>query len=255
MPTVTGIDKFREAMLGHEKEYVLIGGGACSILFDDVGDTFRLTKDLDVVVLVDDCDPSFGRAIWGFVRSGGYEAWKRKEGNCVYYRFVLPPGSPNVGEYPGEIELFARRPDFVLENEGSHIAPLSFDETVSSLSAIILNDGYYDFIRANAESIGGITTLSALYIIPLKMRARVDNWRLHDEGKQISEKVLKKHRNDVVKLSDLLPADARLELGGQLRIDAELFLTDLREYASRENSRKKRAILEETLEFLYGVYL
>ena len=37
MPRVTGIDSFREAMAGHEGEYVLIGGGACSMLFDEVG--------------------------------------------------------------------------------------------------------------------------------------------------------------------------------------------------------------------------
>lgn len=28
MPTIAGIDKFKEAMAGHESEYVLIGGGA-----------------------------------------------------------------------------------------------------------------------------------------------------------------------------------------------------------------------------------
>lgn len=66
MSVVAGINRFKETMRGHEGEYVLIGGGACSLLFDEVGVDFRLTKDLDVVVLVDDADPSFGRAIWAF---------------------------------------------------------------------------------------------------------------------------------------------------------------------------------------------
>ena len=72
MPRVAGIESFREAMAGHESEYVLIGGGACSLLFDEVGADFRLTKDLDIVVLVDDASPSFARALWEFVRAGGY---------------------------------------------------------------------------------------------------------------------------------------------------------------------------------------
>ena len=80
MPTVAGIERFKEAMAGHEGGYVLIGGGACSILFDDAGASFRLTKDLDVVVLVDKAGPSFGRAMWDFIRDGGYEAGRRSEG-------------------------------------------------------------------------------------------------------------------------------------------------------------------------------
>lgn len=166
MPRVAGIERFREAMSGHEGEYVLIGGGACSILFDEAGANFRLTKDLDIVVLVDDAGPSFGRAVWGFVREGGYEAGKRREGGCTYYRFTLPEDSPNTGAFPGEIELFARHPDFELEDEGSHVAPLPFDGTVSSLSAIILDDGYYEFIRANVTTADGVPLLSALHIIP-----------------------------------------------------------------------------------------
>ena len=194
MSVVAGIEKFKKAMLGHEEKYVLIGGGACSILFDDAGGNFRLTKDLDVVVLVDDADPSFGRAIWDFIKEGGYESSKRREGGCIYYRFDLPKKSPNKGIYPGEIELFSRRPDFVLEDEKAHIVPLPFDETVSSLSAIILDDGYYEFIRENAVQIEGVSLLSALHIIPLKMRAHIDNMHLYSEGIRISEKNLSKHR-------------------------------------------------------------
>lgn len=255
MSTVAGIERFREAMSGHEGEYVLIGGAACSILFDEAGADFRLTKDLDVVVLVDDAGPSFGRAMWDFVREGCYDAGSRREGGCAYYRFTLPEGSPNVGILPGEIELFARHPDFVLEDEGAHVAPLPFDGAVSSLSAIILDDGYYEFIRDNAMSIGGVSTLAALHIIPLKMRAHVDNRRLRDEGVGISEKALRKHRADVAALVDLLPVSARLPLDGQMRADAEAFLSDFEVYASRETNRKRRAALEDALGFLRGVYL
>ncbi len=255
MSVVAGIERFKEAMSGHEGEYVLIGGGACSLLFNEAGIDFRLTKDLDVVVLVDDAGPSLGRAIWDFVRDGGYETGKRKEGGCTYYRFTLPADSPHAGTFPGEIELFARHPDFILEDEGSHVAPLPFDGTVSSLSAIILDDGYYEFIRKNATSVEGVSTLTALRIILLKMRARVDNNRLHNKGIQISEKVLRKHRADVVELASLLSSSARLPLHGQIRADAEAFFADFEGYASRETNRKRRSVLEDVLKFLRRVYL
>lgn len=53
MPVVNGIETFRDAMANHADEYVLIGGGACSILFDTADIPFRITKDLDVIVLTD----------------------------------------------------------------------------------------------------------------------------------------------------------------------------------------------------------
>ena len=35
MPVVAGIDAFRDALAGFEDKYVLIGGGACSLLFEE----------------------------------------------------------------------------------------------------------------------------------------------------------------------------------------------------------------------------
>ena len=97
--------------------------------------------------------------------------------------------------------------------------------------------------------------LSAFHIIPLKMRAHIDNIRLHDEGAHISEKVLRKHRADIVQLAGLLPSNARLPLRDQMRANAEAFLADFEEYASRETNQKKRASLMETFAFLHKVYL
>ena len=44
------IDKFKERFAGHDGEYVLIGGGACDLLFGEAGQDFRATKDLDLVL-------------------------------------------------------------------------------------------------------------------------------------------------------------------------------------------------------------
>lgn len=50
MSKVRGIERFAEAMSNCKGGYVLIGGGACSVLFDREGDSFRVTEDLDIVV-------------------------------------------------------------------------------------------------------------------------------------------------------------------------------------------------------------
>lgn len=155
MSKVRGIERFADAMSGCKGGYVLIGGGACSVLFDNEGDSFRATEDLDVVVIVDGKGVEFATALWAFIKAAGYETGKVGDGRCTYYRFCLPEGSRQVLDYPGQIELFARHPDFVLEDETSEVAPLSFDGAVSSLSAIILDDGYYEFIRDNATNVEG----------------------------------------------------------------------------------------------------
>lgn len=101
MPVVTGIEAFRQALAGHENDYVLIGGGACSILFDMEALSFRATKDLDIVVLADSEASGFARALWGFIKRNGYESWSRTEGRCSYFRFILPKNSPSAERLPG----------------------------------------------------------------------------------------------------------------------------------------------------------
>ena len=255
MPVVGGIEAFREAMVGHEDEYVLIGGGACSVLFDREAVPFRATKGLDIVVLVDKGGSGFARALWSFIKSNDYDCWKHAEGGCSYYRFVLPKNSPNATRLPEQIELFARHPDLTLENEESEITPLPFDEDVSSLSAIILDDGYYEFIQKHVSMVDGIPMLDVIHIIPLKMRAHIDLNRKHEAGRHVNDKDLVKHRGDVAKLALLLSDTDKLPLEGRIRDDAQSFIADFESYAQRQTNRKQQRKLEDSLEVLRSTYL
>ena len=226
MSKVRGIERFTDAMSGCKGGYVLIGGGACSVLFDNEGDSFRATEDLDVVVIVDGEGVEFATALWAFIKAAGYETGKVGDGKCAYYRFCLPEGPRQVLDYPGQIELFARHPDFVLED-----------------------------IRDNATNVEGITLLDALHIIPLKMRAHIDINRSYEEGRHCNDKDRRKHRSDIVRLAGLLPPSARLELIEQMRADAGDFFADFSSYVNRQTDRKERARLQDTLSFLEKVYL
>lgn len=99
-----GIDKFKERFAGHEGEYVLIGGGACDLLFGEAGQDFRATKDLDLVLLVEALTPEFGQIFWDFVREGGYENRQKSSGKPQFYRF----SKPEDPAFPAMLELFAR---------------------------------------------------------------------------------------------------------------------------------------------------
>lgn len=89
-----GIDKFKERFAGHDGEYVLIGGGACDLLFGEAGQDFRATKDLDLVLLVEALTPEFGQIFWDFVREGGYENRQKSSGKPQFYRFSTNPDQP-----------------------------------------------------------------------------------------------------------------------------------------------------------------
>ena len=44
---VSGINSFREWFHGYESNYVVIGGTACDLLMGEVGEDFRVTRDID----------------------------------------------------------------------------------------------------------------------------------------------------------------------------------------------------------------
>ncbi len=48
---VKGLPRFREHFADYQDHYVLIGGSACDVQFDEAGIGFRATKDLDIVFL------------------------------------------------------------------------------------------------------------------------------------------------------------------------------------------------------------
>ena len=54
------------------------------------------------------------------------------------------------------------------------IIPIHIDDDVSSLSAILLNDDFYNFMMEGRTLIDGISVLRAEYLIPFKMYAWLD---------------------------------------------------------------------------------
>lgn len=64
---------------------------------------------------------------------------------------------PKSEEYPTMIELFTRKPDVITLPEDAILTPIPMDEEVSSLSAILLDDNYYKFLRQGRTRVTGIT--------------------------------------------------------------------------------------------------
>lgn len=187
---VKGIDVFQEYFKEYADQYVLIGGTACSISFEEQDISFRATKDLDMVLIIEALTPAFGERFWQFIRDGGYQNRARSNGKPQFFRF----DKPYDPHFPKMIELFSRT-DWLL-NENSGLTPIHIDDNVSSLSAILLNDAYYQALLNGRNVIDGLSILKPEWLIPFKAKAWLD---LRDRSGTDSSDI-KKHRNDVIRL-------------------------------------------------------
>ncbi len=203
---VTGLEIFREWFRGNEGQYVIIGGTACDILMTEEGLDFRATKDIDLVLIIEAVDAEFGRKFWDFVKKAGYEHCNRSSGTPEFYRFRHPTSS----QYPTMIELFTRKLDAIPLSEDAVLTPLPMDEDISSLSAILLDDNYYDFLKMGKITVDGITVLDAAYLIPFKAKAWMDLTDRKTAGNHVDEKNIRKHKNDVFRLTELLDPTAQI---------------------------------------------
>jgi len=78
---VYGIEKFKEYFSDYTGQYVFIGGTACDILLEEIGSTFRATKDLDMVLIIEALDESFGKKFWNLSRMVVMSIDKKVQGN------------------------------------------------------------------------------------------------------------------------------------------------------------------------------
>ena len=137
---VNGFRKFKERFQGFENQYVIIGGTACDLIMENEELPFRATKDIDIVLIVESITVEFGRQFWEYVKEAGYEHLNKSTGNTQFYRFRAPKSK----EYPYMIEIFSRNPDFIILEDDAVLTPLPIDDEISSLSAILLNEEYYE---------------------------------------------------------------------------------------------------------------
>lgn len=217
---VVGLESFRKWFEGYEKEYVIIGGAACDLIMDREGLTFRATKDLDIVILVEMLTPSFGRRLWDYILEGEYKHLNKSTGRPQFYRF----SSPKSNEFPSMIELFSREIDSISLPRKAVLTPLPIGDELSSLSAILLNRSYYDFLLEGQTIIEEMPILRPEYIIPFKAKAWLDLSRRAFVGEKIDSKNIRKHKNDVFRLAVLITEEMKIILPKEIGDDMELFI-------------------------------
>ena len=237
---------FREAFRDYTDYYTVIGGTACMILMEEASRDFRATKDVDMILIMEDGGKEFCKTFWEYILRAKYTCgWKDSEPH--YYRFT----KPNPG-FPSQIELFSRRADFELD---SRIIPVHIDEDVSSLSAIALDEDFYAFMKTGRRVVDGISILGAEYIIPFKMYAWLNNIELKKQGMKVNDDDIKKHKNDVFRLLPLINPDVKILTDGKVRKTVLSFAENMRSEAVADEFLSNGRTKEESLDIFRKVYL
>ena len=170
----------------------------------------------------------------------------KKEGVPQFYRF----SHPITNQYPAMIELFTRKLDAIQLPEDAVLTPLPMDEDISSLSAILLDDDYYEFLKQGKVTVDGVAVLDAAYLIPFKAKAWMDLTDRKAAGEHVDSKNIKKHKNDVFRLTELVDPTAKVVAPQGVYADIQEFVQRMK----HENvdikqlglvGRRKEKILEE----------
>ena len=251
---VRGLGIFKDHFKGYEDHYILIGGVACDLAMSAVDESFRATKDIDIVLCLESLSPDFVTLFWDFVGEGGYENRQKSTGRSLFYRFHTPKDEND----PYTLELFPRTTNALNDAGKGHLIPIPMGEEASSLSAILLDEEYYAFIHEGKTQIDGVPIVRAEYNIPLKARAWLDLAGRRGSGERVDEKSIRKHRNDVFRLYRILVPDDTPELTGQVAEDMSSFITGISgdtiglKSFGYESGVSKNAILEGLKE-VYGI--
>lgn len=249
---VHGLEKFKEYFKDHTNQYVLIGGTACDILMYELGAPFRATKDLDMVLIIEALDASFGETFWKFIEDGGYKHREKSTGENQFYRFTEPSDS----SFPKMIELFSKNPNNFNLKFDTTLTPIHIDESIVSLSAILLNDVYYDLLLKGNITVDGYSIIEIETVILFKIKAWLDMKERKETGEHVDSKNIKKHKNDVFRLLANVTPTSRVETAEEIQNDISQFIVLIAEdKPDLKNLGIRGVSFDELMEIFEDVYL
>lgn len=221
---VKGLEIFKEHFAGFEDNYVIIGGTACDIALRDADMRPRATDDIDMILVVEKMTTEFGLRFWEFIALGEYETRQRKredkEPITELFRFINPKNG-----FPVQIELLSKHPDILGEPTGFHLTPLPIGDEIPSLSAILLDEEYYNHTIGSSIVEDDVRIASPLSLLCLKVKAFLNLTDEKETNPNIRSADIKKHRDDVFKLLAMrIDPFASAELSANMKEEIATFI-------------------------------
>jgi hypothetical protein len=216
---VRGLDIFKKYFEQYPNNYIIIGGTACEIIIDEAGFVPRATKDIDIILVVEALSSDFVKQFWQFINDGKYQQREKSNDKREYYRFIKPGDT----DFPHQIELFSRTPDVIVLEGEAHVTPIPVDDDLSNLSAILLNDDYYNYMIEHSQIEAGLHHANIEALICLKAKAFLEIKERIENGSKEDAKQLKKHKADVFRLTVMLTPQSIFELPDTIQAHVNQF--------------------------------
>ena len=174
-----------------------------------------------MVLIVEALTPEFGERFWEFIMAGKYRNKATNGGKPQFYRF----DKPEDASFPKMIELFCRT-DFELKHaEG--ITPIHVDDEISSLSAILLDDAYYNVLLKGKVERNSLSVLRPEYLILFKAKAYLDLKKRKEMGESVDSGDIKKHKKDILRIVAELMLETVTDLPEAVDRDIHAFMNIL----------------------------
>ena len=119
----------------------------------------------------------------------------------------------------------------------------------------MLNDDYYEFMMSGRKVINGVGVLGAEHLIPFKMRAWLDLCRRKSEGEHVNSADIKKHKNDVFRLMNVINPDEVINASEKVKDDVRQFIARMPEERINMKNIGLDMELDAALHTLENMYL
>lgn len=221
---VTGLDTFKTYFKDYQDSYLIIGGTACDIIIEEAEFIPRATDDIDVILIIEAIKPEFEKQFWKFIKDGDYKIQQKdiEKRNC--YRFK----DPSTKNFPKQVELFSKVPDVIEIYEDAHLTPIPTEEGLSNLSAILLDEIYYNYTKENSEFKNDVHFALPHTLICLKAFAFLNNTERKKNGQDVSSWNIKKHKHDVFRMIFMLKPDDIYETPESIKSDLQKFANSVK---------------------------
>jgi hypothetical protein len=108
-------------------------------------------------------------------------------------------------------------------SEPAHLTPIPIESDLSSLSAILLSNDYYNYILYQSIVENEVHIANKEALICLKAKAFIDMSERKAQGEVIDKKNIKKHKNDIFRLAITLAPDDVFEVPETIKNDIQTF--------------------------------
>ena len=220
---VVGLDTFKAFFKDYSDTYLIIGGTACDFLIENEGFVPRATDDIDMVLIIEALTPAFFVEFWKFIKLGEYTINQIQEEKRNCYRFCEPENKT----FPKQIELFSKIPDLIPHDGEFHLTPIPSIEGVSNLSAILLNEDYYNYTIEHSFIKDDVHYANIEAIICLKAYAYLDNKKRKLEGQEVKQRDIDKHKYDIFRMVFLVSPETRFEVPVIITNNLQAFVDEI----------------------------